>query len=380
MDSLSDLQLQLLIRAPGSGIPAFSAGVGADLITQRRYYAAIHEDQAHRADRDWVKKIWLIELLKIRQDFEGVVILGVPSDTGGGIRRGAALGPRFLRERLAEHPKFQELWKQGLVVDAGDVYCHPQLLLDEMLSSEQIEKCRSGMYGDSSSARGLPVSPLSVQKTVLETLYARAPRCKVLVLGGDHSVAWPTTQVLTERYPDLAIIQLDAHTDLLDSRLGIDVCFGSWSSHAARMLKTPAHLIQVGIRQSGNDRGHWEKTKGVVQIWGDQCEKLSPESLAKLICEKIRATGSRNVFLSNDIDGTDATYASATGTPAAGGLMPKQVIHLIRELGKQFQLVGADLCEVAPALGPDDSSRVQTGKVSASYLVSSIRSMLGDVP
>lgn len=371
------MSLSLLLRAPGSGIPAFSAGVSADLITQRRYYSVIHPKEAHKADREWVKKVWQSELTRIRSDLSGVILLGVPSDTGGGIRRGAALAPRFLRERLSEDPVFRELWSAGKVVDAGDVLCHPQLLLDEMLSDAQIQKCRLDMYGADSKSGSLPVAPLSIQKAVLEILQERAPQAKILVLGGDHSVAWPTSQVLAARYPDLAIVQFDAHTDLLDSRLGIDICFGSWSSHAAKLLQTPGHMIQIGVRESGADRSHWEKTKGVKQIWGRECETLTAEGLASRVCDALKKLGTRHVFLTNDIDGTDSYYASATGTPSSGGLRPDQGRAIIEALGKNFQVVGSDLCEVAPQLAPDESSRVQTGRVSVSYLVASIQAMLG---
>ena len=66
----------------------------------------------------------------------------------------------------------------------------------------------------------------------------------------------------------------------------------------------------------------------------------------------------RGVYFSNDVDGTDARFAPATGTPEMGGLEPEWVLALLRRLAAEVGVVAADLVEVAPPLGtPDETAR-----------------------
>ena len=61
------------------------------------------------------------------------------------------------------------------------------------------------------------------------------------------------------------------------------------------------------------------------------------------------------VYFSNDIDGTDEKWASATGTPESEGVTPEFLVALIRRLGENVGIIAGDIMEVAPPLGgPDD--------------------------
>ena len=74
----------------------------------------------------------------------------------------------------------------------------------------------------------------------------------------------------------------------------------------------------------------------------------------------MKATG-LPCLLSNDIDGTDAAFASATGTPEPQGIHPDFVVTLIERLGAEVGLVSADLMEVAPMLESEaPSTTLQT--------------------
>ncbi len=61
----------------------------------------------------------------------------------------------------------------------------------------------------------------------------------------------------------------------------------------------------------------------------------------------------RPTYLSFDVDAIDPAHAPGTGTPVAGGLSAREALALVRALGG-LRLVGADLCEVAPALDHAD--------------------------
>jgi agmatinase len=196
------------------------------------------------------------------------------------------------------------------------------------------------------------------------------------VLGGDHSTAWPVVAALARaRREPWAIVQSDAHTDLLAERLGIRYCFATWSYHANELLGRGGRLVQVGIRTSRHDRGHWEGSLDVKQLWADHCLAHPEEAIDEVIAA-VKTTGARGVYFSNDIDGTDARWAAATGTPETGGLEPDWVVELIRRLGREVGLIGGDVMEVAPPLGPTPEAARQTVALGVRYLRETLGAVL----
>jgi guanidinopropionase len=61
--------------------------------------------------------------------------------------------------------------------------------------------------------------------------------------------------------------------------------------------------------------------------------------------------GNGPTYMTIDIDGIDPAWAPGTGVPEIGGLTPREVQVMVRSLqGKE--LVGGDICEVAPCFDP----------------------------
>ena len=84
--------------------------------------------------------------------------------------------------------------------------------------------------------------------------------------------------------------------------------------------------------------------------------------------EHLRAKGVTSVYFSNDIDGTDAKHAEATGTPEPDGLEPDWLFALINHIGKEIGLCAADCVEVAPPLGPTAEATDTTTRLAARYV------------
>lgn len=275
---------------------------------------------------------------------ERPTLLGVCSDTGGGILRGANWGPLFLRLALKEEAP------QLRYDDLGDVRVIPHLLHDKYLNDKTIKNCQKALY--STDQEDLPVSPLSITEEFLTQLYESHPNAKIMAFGGDHSVSYPLTRSFLRAKKrkgiKVGLLHFDAHTDLLVERLGIDLCFGSWCTHILEDLPTPEALVQVGIRSSGKDRGHWEKTFGVRQYWSDLIHREGAANIIEEIIEHYQALKIDELYISFDIDAIDAQYAGATGTPEVDGLRPDQAGLMIQEITKVFPLTGADMVEVAP--------------------------------
>ncbi|OGQ24604.1 MAG: arginase [Deltaproteobacteria bacterium RBG_16_71_12] len=358
-------ELKLLLRPAGGGLYLVSTGRADQQALQRRFYAVDSDEDVTRAFH---------EVLACIADAK-VVMLGIPSDVGAGFRRGANLGPQAIRtELLAKTPEWATDNLQRGVIDIGDVFVVPQLLEDEMLAEAQLQRTRRALYPDVPEAEraALPCSPLSIAERALTLVQRINPRAKPLVLGGDHSVAWPVVKALFDGGKRFAVVQADAHTDLLEERLGIRTCFATWTWRANELLGRSGRVLQVGIRATRFPKEHWEGTLGVRQWWARDVRR-DPDAALRELLAAARGLGTP-VYLSNDIDGTDAADADATGTPEPDGLAADWLCTLIDELGRAPGLIGADLVEVAPLLGKDGGRR--TLEVGARYLRHTVDALL----
>jgi arginase family enzyme len=70
-----------------------------------------------------------------------------------------------------------------------------------------------------------------------------------------------------------------------------------------------------------------------------------------------KVVGSQPLYVTIDIDGLDPAYASGTGVPEIGGLSPRDVQVMLRSLQGR-DIVGADICEVAPCFDPSEMTAV----------------------
>ena len=373
MTALSELAT--ILRPAGGGLHLVSTGKAAQLALQRRIYGAATDAE--------VDARWKAALARVPE--ARIAILGIPSDVGAGFLRGANIGRQAIRTALLdEDPAFAGTMAARGIVDLGDVFVVPQLLHDDMLSEAQLAASRRALYPTlpADEAGQLPVSPLSIAERALDRLFEANPNIAPVILGGDHSTAWPAAAAIARaraRRSDAepwAIVQIDAHTDMLEERLGIKYCFATWSFHASRLFDRPDKMVQIGIRASGHPRAHWETKTGVRQFWADEAN-ARPAEVTREIVEHLRSMGVRRVYFSNDIDGTDEAFADATGTPEPGGLHPDFVTALITTLGAEIGLLGGDVMEVAPPIARTPGGGPRTVSLAVRYLKATIDAILG---
>jgi guanidinobutyrase len=360
MDDLSQF-----LRPAGGGIYTVSTGrVEREALQQALYQA--------RDEAEVVAK-WRAALASIGS--ARVAMLGIPSDCGAGLARGAAFGPEAVRAALLRRiPDFPARAARAGIVDVGDVFCVPQLLTDDMLSDEQLRRTRVALYGPEAADVDWPVAPLTIAERVVSELLRARPGLRIFMLGGDHSVAWPVVAAIGRSTAlPWAIVHADAHTDLLPERLGVRICFATWAYHANELLGRGGRLVQVGVRTSSRSKEHWESTLGVRQIWADEVRSRGVAVIDDVIGH-LTALGVRGVYLSNDIDATDGAAAPSTGAPEPDGLSPDFVRALIARVGAAFPLLGADVVEVAPPIGSREDAQ-RTADVAASYVQESLAAL-----
>lgn len=319
----------------------------------------LHNKLYQTADPKVVQEKWEKSLNAFEKNSK-VSLLGVTLDTGGGIQRGANWGPLFIRTKLEYNNLF----------DLGDIKTIPHLLHDKYLNTQTIKSCQQSLYQEENE---LPVSALSITEHFCNQFYQSYPEKKLLALGGDHSVSYalvkPWLIHKSKQGKKVAIIHFDAHTDLMQSRLGIDICFASWAYHMIEYLDQAENLIQLGIRSSGQNKEYWENSLGIKQYWADEINQNTQKIIDKII-EQIKANNIQEVYMSFDIDALDTEYASATGTPEKQGLSPHDCCQIIDEIARHTQVTGADLVEVAPfvqsskkGLSPEPETTLLSAKI-----------------
>jgi agmatinase len=165
-----------------------------------------------------------------------------------------------------------------------------------------------------------------------------------LVLGGEHSLTAGAIRPFAAKYPDLVVLQLDAHADLRDGYLGEKF------SHASAMRRVLDHpgvsLVSLGIRAvSKEEVAFYEANRNRIRIhWGkDQARWDVDEIVAPL--------RGRPVYVTFDVDALDPSVMPATGTPVPGGMGYLQALDILRRAAGAGTIVGADIVELAPLPG-----------------------------
>ncbi len=182
-----------------------------------------------------------------------------------------------------------------------------------------------------------------------------------VVLGGDHSTPLGLIQAIGTRHPGFGILHIDAHADLREAYEGF-----TWS-HASIMFNAlldaqPAKLVQVAIRDVCDAEMRLAAENPVIKQFDDfrlSMHKFAGEPFAE-ICREIVDSLPQKVYISFDIDGLSPDLCPHTGTPVPGGLSFMEAIQILQMLAQSGrQIVGFDLCEVAP--GPDDEWDANVG-------------------
>jgi agmatinase len=253
--------------------------------------------------------------IKSHPNFEEseAVIYGMPMDWTVSYRPGSRFGPARIREvsiGLEEYsPYLDRELEEVKYFDAGDI---PLPFGNAQRSLDMIEE----FVGKILAADKFPLG-----------------------LGGEHLVSWPVIKAMYKKYPDLAVIHMDAHTDLREQYEGEPLSHSTPIRKAAELIG-PTNVYSFGIRSGMKEEFEWAKENGMYIAKFEVLEPLK-EVLPKL--------AGRPVYVTIDIDVLDPAHAPGTGTVDAGGITSKELLAAIHEIAKSdVKVVGADLVEVAP--------------------------------
>ena len=162
-----------------------------------------------------------------------------------------------------------------------------------------------------------------------------------IVFGGEHSLTVGSIKPFVKKYDEITLLHFDAHADLRESYNGEKY------SHASAIKRCldfkNVKVVSFGIRNlSQSEMFFYKKNKHRIKIFWGKDKKNWDLSRLKTIFKK------KNVYITFDVDGLDASIMPATGTPEPGGLLWEEVLPIIKTVCKVSNIIGVDINELAP--------------------------------
>ena len=299
------------------GLPAASSIEDRDIPTFSR------GELPHFAGINTFMKAPYLEDVRRVGEFDATV-MGVPFDGGTTYRAGTRFGPQGIRRISALYSPYNyeraiDLREQMTLCDAGDVFTIPA----------NIEKT----FDQISNA----------------VAHVAASGSFPLILGGDHSIGFPTVRgIASVTSKRIGIIHIDRHADIqekdLDERMHTTPYF-----HATEIPNVrPENLVQIGI-------GGWQVPRAAVPIMLQRrtnvfsisdVEDLGVAKVVEMALERAW-DGCDAVYLSFDIDSIEPGFVPGTGWPEPGGLMPREALKMVGLIAAEG-LCGMEVVEVSP--------------------------------
>lgn len=182
------------------------------------------------------------------------------------------------------------------------------------------------------------------------------------MIGGEHLVTLGAFREVAKRYPDIHIIHFDAHTDLRNDYLGVQL------SHACVIRRChdiigDGRIHQYGIRSG--ERDEWTFAR-------EGHTDLHPFDVNDWLATDGRTPGqitSSPVYLTIDLDVMDPSIFPGTGTPEAGGVTFDQLRQAVTNVCAAHNVVAIDVNELAPTLDTTGCSTAVACKIVRELLL-----------
>jgi agmatinase len=256
-----------------------------------------------------------------------IVIVSAPLEKTVSYGKGTAKGPKEILNASHFVEFYDEELNRELCFEKG-ICTLPELMLAKLPIGKAIEK---------------------IYKEVSKHIDAGK---FVVTLGGEHSLSIAPIKAHHERFENLSILQIDAHSDLRESYEGSKF---SHASVMARVAEFNTKIVQVGIRAQSKEEADFRIMNSIrtfyareikLGMYGDNWQELVSRSLTE------------NVYITFDVDGFDPSFLTATGTPEPGGLFWDETMNLLKIICLDKNIVGFDVVELAPSKTHPSSSFV----------------------
>lgn len=259
-----------------------------------------------------------------------IVMFGVPFDGTTSFRPGTRFGPSAIRNESfgieTYSPYSDRDLVDGRIFDGGDLE----------LPFGNVEKV--------------------LERTQNYVAKILADGKQFVMLGGEHLITLGAMRAVAERYPDVHVIHLDAHTDLRTEYLGETLSHATVIKQVWNLLGD-GRIHQFGIRSG--EKQEFEFARAHTCLHKFDLTGFS-ETVAQL--------QGKQVYVSLDLDVLDSSVFCGTGTPEAGGITFKELLEAVLQL-HQLDLVGCDINELSPHYDQSGSSTAVACKITRELLL-----------
>lgn len=178
------------------------------------------------------------------------------------------------------------------------------------------------------------------------------------MIGGEHLVTLGSVRAAAKKYPDLCIVHFDAHADLRQDYLGVEL------SHACVLrrcweLVGDDRIFQFGIRSGDREEFLWAE-KGHVNMHPFDLKGLS---------QAVDRISGKPVYFTLDLDVLDPSVFPGTGTPEAGGVTFLELLQAVLLVCGKCRVIACDVNELCPPFDQSGVSTATAGKIVREMLL-----------
>ena len=269
-----------------------------------------------------------------------IVILGVPDETRSHAKRkGASKGPDSLRLASNYYEFFEREGKRIPICPMSGTLENKKILDFGNVPRDDLYR----LVFDIVSAKKIP-----------------------LTIGGDHSITTIILQAIYDTFEGkkISLLYFDAHPDFVSSTRNY---YGSVITDSSGYINFTKSIL-IGTRAA-----EMEELKNASK---QKLEIITPIDIIDVginatVKKIIAKCGSNKVYMSIDLDCMDPGVAPGVSVPAPGGLLPVDLIYMIKKISENLQILGMDIVE----LSPDYDLNQNTANHAARILMETIASL-----
>ena len=209
----------------------------------------------------------------------------------------------------------------------------------------------------------IPIEKTNVENNIktikkfLQSLYKKNKNLIPIMIGGDHFCTYPVIKAIGDNFDlrdEFGVLIFDAHLDF----------YQEWDkgvySHATVSHRiydfeyiNNKNLLVVGTRDVDIPELELAESENIEYISAYHLIEGLENYIEKII-GFFKKSNIKYLYVSIDIDALDPSIAPGTGFAIPGGFSYRELWKILKEISKNFEIIGFDLVEVAPNLDLDN--------------------------
>lgn len=205
----------------------------------------------------------------------------------------------------------------------------------------------------------IPIEKVNVEKNIniinnfVENLYQTNKKVIPVMIGGDHFCSYPVVKAvgtLFNKKEEFGVLLFDAHLDF----------YQEWDKGVYSHATISHRIYDLDYINNKNLMIVGTRDIDIPELEIAESEDIKYLSAYKLnqgldiyneeIVRFFKKSGIKFLYVSIDIDVLNPSIAPGTGFAIPGGFSYRELWSILKEISKNFDIIGFDLVEVAPNL------------------------------